>query len=58
MLIKHEWKRLCNKLLLNRSRRPEVFCKKGVLKNFAKFIGKHLRQGLRWLLLVKVLIDA
>ena len=21
---------------------PEVFCKKGVLKNLAKFIGKHL----------------
>ena len=27
-----------------RSSRPEVFCKNGVLKNFAKFIGKHLRQ--------------
>ena len=26
-----------------RSSRPEVFCKKGVLKNFAKFTGKHLR---------------
>ena len=25
---------------------PEVFCKKGVLKNFAKFIGKHLCQSL------------
>ena len=24
----------------------EVFCKKGALKNFAKFIGKHLYQGL------------
>ena len=24
----------------------EVFCKKGILKNFAKFTGKHLRQGL------------
>ena len=23
-----------------------VFCKKGVLRNFAKFIGKHLCQGL------------
>ena len=21
---------------------PEVFCKKGVLKNFSKFIGKHM----------------
>ena len=25
--------------------RPEVFCKKGVLKNFAKFTGKHLCQS-------------
>ena len=24
------------------SSRPEVFCKKGVLRNFAKFTGKHL----------------
>ena len=29
-----------------RSSRPEVFCKKGVLSNFAKFRGKHLCQGL------------
>ena len=29
-----------------RSSRPEVFCKKGVLRNFAKFIGKHLCQSL------------
>ena len=29
-----------------RSTRPEVFCKKGVLKNFAKFTGKHLSQSL------------
>ena len=28
--------------LLFRSSRPEVFCKKGVLRNFTKFIGKHL----------------
>ena len=40
-----------------RSSRPEVFCKKGVLKNFAKFTGKHLCQRLffnkvaGWLLL-------
>ena len=26
--------------------RPEVFCKKGVLKNFAKFTGKHVCQKL------------
>ena len=29
-----------------RSRRPEVFCKKGVLRNFTKFTGKHLCQSL------------
>ena len=26
--------------------RPEVFCKKGAFKNFAKFTGKHLCQSL------------
>ena len=30
----------------NRSSLPEVFCKKGVLRNFAKFTGKHLCQSL------------
>ena len=29
-----------------RSTRLEVFCRKGVLRNFAKFTGKHLRQNL------------
>ena len=29
-----------------RSSRPEVFCKKGVLRNFAKVTGKHLCQSL------------
>ena len=29
-----------------RSSRPEVFCTKGVLKHFANFTGKHLRQSL------------
>ena len=29
-----------------RSSRPDVLCKKGVLKNFAKFTGKHLCQSL------------
>ena len=29
-----------------RSSRPEVFCKNGVLKNFAKLTGKHLCQSL------------
>ena len=28
------------------SSRPEVFCKKGVLRNAAKFTGKHLRLSL------------
>ena len=28
------------------SSRPEVFCKKGVFRNFAKFTGKELRQSL------------
>ena len=28
-----------------RSSRPEVFCKKGVLRNFTKFAGKHLCQS-------------
>ena len=30
----------------NRSSRPEVFCKKGVPRNFAKFTRKHLCQSL------------
>ena len=30
----------------DRSSCPEVFCKKGVLGNFAKFTGKHLCQSL------------
>ena len=29
-----------------RSSRPEVLCRKGVLRNFAKLTGKHLCQGL------------
>ena len=29
-----------------KSSRPEAFCKKGVLRNFAKFTGKHLCQSL------------
>ena len=28
------------------SSRPEVFCKKSVLRNFTKFTGKHLCQSL------------
>ena len=30
----------------HRSSSPDVFFKKGVLRNFAKFTGKHLRQSL------------
>ena len=41
---------LLNKLLMRDDclckQQPEVFCKKGVLRNFAKFTGKHLRQSL------------
>ena len=33
-------------LVIFRSSRPDVFCKKGVLRNFVKFIGKHLCQSL------------
>ena len=33
-------------LFFFRSSRPEVFCKKGVLRNFAKFIVKHLCHSL------------
>ena len=32
--------------LISRSSRPEVFCKKSVLINFVKFVGKHLFQSL------------
>ena len=48
-----------------RSSRPEVFCIKGVLRNFRKLTGKHLCQslffikvaGLRlWWLLLKILL--
>ena len=35
-----------NLITLLRSRRPDVFCEKGVLKNSAKFTGKHLFQSL------------
>ena len=36
-----------------RSSRAEVFCKKGVLRNFAKFTGKHLCQSLKAATLLK-----
>ena len=31
-----------------RSSRPDVFCKKGVLRNFGRFTGKHLCQSLHF----------
>ena len=34
------------KLACFRNSRPVVFCEKGVLRNFAKFTGKHLCQSL------------
>ena len=36
----------CTCISQSRSSQPEAFCKKGVLRNFAKFIGKHLCQSL------------
>ena len=37
---------LLSKSGMARGSRPEGFCKKGVLKNFTKFTGKHLCQSL------------
>ena len=37
----------------DRSSRPDVFCKKRVLRNFAKFTGKHLCQRPRPVILAK-----
>ena len=39
----HIWKGLYSYV---RSSHPEVFCKEGVHRNFAKFTGKHLYQSL------------
>ena len=36
--------RCISRILLVRNGRPDVFCKTGVLRNFAKFTGKHLCQ--------------
>ena len=33
-------------LSMYRSSRPEVFCKKGILRNFVKFTGKHQCESL------------
>ena len=35
-----------NRIPMIRGSRPEVFCRIGVLRNFAKFTGKHLCQSL------------
>ena len=35
----------CLHIPLSKSSRPEVFCKKDVLRNFAKFTGKNLYQS-------------
>ena len=39
-------RKLCSSRNNGRSSCPEVFCKKDVIKNFAKLTGKHLCQGL------------
>ena len=47
-VLKHYWQKFWqfSRKRQYRSRRPEVFCKKGVLKNFTKFTGKQLCQSL------------
>ena len=42
--IKRSWN--CKVLWLFRGNRPEVFCKKGLLRNLTKFTRKHLCQSL------------
>ena len=45
--VRHIHSKFCQlHLILSRSKRPEVFCKKGVLRNFAEFTGKRLCQSL------------
>ena len=45
LLIDREWQKNTQRLV-SRSSLPEVFFKKGVLRNFTKFTGKHLYQYL------------
>ena len=47
-LLAGEYLDCFGKMLRNKSRstRLEVFCRKGVLRNFAKFAGKHLCHSL------------
>ena len=40
------WVRSSHRMCSMQKQTPEVFCKKVVLKNFAKFTGKHLCQSL------------
>ena len=41
------WASVCSfKTIEDRNSRPEVFCKKGGFRNFAKFTGNHLGQRL------------
>ena len=40
--LNFDGERYTTKVLIFRSSRPELFCKKAVLINFAKFTGKHL----------------
>ena len=52
-LNKSNLQRINNKKIIKRRRsRPEVFCKKGVVRNVAKFTGKQLYQSL--ILMTKV----
>ena len=45
--VRHLHSKFCQlHLILPRSRRREVFCKKGFHRNFAKLAGKHLCQSL------------
>ena len=45
--VMHGWAEMVpDKNGMDRSIRPEVFCEKCVLRNFTKFIGKHLWQSL------------
>ena len=45
--VRHKHKKICQlHLILSRSRRPEVFCKKDILRNFTQLTGKQLCQSL------------
>ena len=47
MLVAHNGRHIGTTLeKLKSDSRPKVFCKKGALRNFVKFTGKHLYQRL------------